>query len=258
MRKPCSLATTRLCVARDFRSPWFAPILDALHLGASMHRKYWEFVSIVHALEGAGPRGIGFGVGTEPLTSYFASVGRDVLATDLCEGGVVWASQHAGELDAVHNASVCGREAFLAHAHYRNVDMTEIPQDLACGEFDFAWSSSSLEHLGSAGAGEEFIRQSLRCLRPGGIAAHTTEFNVSEDVRRPKKTSVAVYCRSDVEKLLTETAEEQECDWWLGDEPADAYIDRGPYTMDPHLKLELSNTVITSILVVLRKAREGA
>ncbi len=50
------------------------------------HRKYWEWVYILHKLVQwgvAGKRGLGFGVGaTEPLTAAFVKFGANIMATD--------------------------------------------------------------------------------------------------------------------------------------------------------------------------------
>ncbi|MFC7553839.1 methyltransferase domain-containing protein [Pseudoroseomonas wenyumeiae] len=63
---------------------------------------------------------------------------------------------------------------------FRAVDMTRIPRDLH-GQFDLVWSACALEHLGSLRAGENFILEAMRCLKPGGIAIHTTEFDLDAD-----------------------------------------------------------------------------
>ena len=48
--------------------------------------------------------------------------------------------------------------------------MNELPGDLA--GFDFTWSSSAFEHLGSLEAGARFVERQMHCLRPG--AARST------------------------------------------------------------------------------------
>ena len=59
--------------------------------------------------------------------------------------------------------------------------MNHLPDDLR--GFDFTWSSCALEHLGTLAAGADFVVAQMDCLRPGGVAVHTTEFLV--DQRRP-------------------------------------------------------------------------
>jgi hypothetical protein len=57
------------------------------------------------------------------------------------------------------------------------MDMTNIPLGELESRYDFAWSSCALEHLGSKKSGLDFIVNSSRCLKSGGIAIHTTEFD---------------------------------------------------------------------------------
>ncbi len=52
-----------------------------------VHRKMWEWLFIAEALHehgmlGPGHRGLGFGVGQEPLVAAFAAQGCDLVATD--------------------------------------------------------------------------------------------------------------------------------------------------------------------------------
>ena len=56
------------------------------------------------------------------------------------------------------------------------VDMNAVPEDLR--DFDFSWSSGAVEHLGTLGAGADFVLAQMDCLRPGGVSVHTTEFLV--------------------------------------------------------------------------------
>jgi 2-polyprenyl-3-methyl-5-hydroxy-6-metoxy-1,4-benzoquinol methylase len=70
---------------------------------------------------------------------------------------------------------------FKARVSYRTLDMNFIPDDLH-GKFDFVWSTCSVEHVGSILLGQRFIINTLNLLKPGGIAIHTVEFNLS-DVR---------------------------------------------------------------------------
>lgn len=57
-------------------------------------------------------------------------------------------------------------------------DMNNISASLFDG-FDFVWSPCALEHLGSKQLGLEFIVKSAQCLKPGGMAVHATEFDLS-------------------------------------------------------------------------------
>lgn len=123
-------------------------------------------------------------MGEELLPSAFCSFGSKILATDLnfdeaLGKGWVHTNQHAKNLEQLNNKKICNTEEFKRLCSFKNVDMNKIPKDLK--NFDFIWSACALEHLGSIEQGEEFIHNSLQCLKPGGIAVHTTEYNFSSN-----------------------------------------------------------------------------
>ena len=82
-----------------------------------LHRKMWEWLFICEALFERGMlrpgrRGLGFGVGKEPLVALFASMGVEVLATDLDperareQGWTETGDEYAGERAAL-NGTAC-------------------------------------------------------------------------------------------------------------------------------------------------------
>ncbi len=147
------------------------------------HRKQWEFCYILEALAEAGmltggSRGLGFGVGEEPLTAMFAARGCHILATDAPENSdtaAVWAQsrQHAASGALLNARGLCDSALFAERVRYRPVDMNELPEDL--GVFDFVWSSCALEHLGTLDEGIVFLWRCLVYLRPVVLAVHTTD-----------------------------------------------------------------------------------
>ena len=78
--------------------------------------------------------------------------------------------------------------------------MLHIPERLD-GAFDFVWSCCALEHLGDLEAGWRFVENSIRCLKPNGIAVHTTEYCLSSNVRTIERSSTVLYRRRDLEAL---------------------------------------------------------
>jgi SAM-dependent methyltransferase len=253
----CVRIESRLCVERDFSAPWLHRWAEAIGQPIRLHRKLWEYAAIVEALAQRGmfgldeqTRGLGFGVGKEPLPDLFARLGCSVLATDLqanAAGVEQWitSGQHLSGRPLAHDRIVT-----------RDVDMRAIPDDLR--GFDFIWSSSSLEHLGSIKAGLEFLETSLRCLRPGGVAVHTTEFNVESNNATLDHGPVVVFRRRDLETLVLRLMSGDGCyeanwesNWETGDGPADLAVDEAPYRAEPHLKLRLGGHVFTSALLVM-------
>ncbi|MGH9061459.1 MAG: class I SAM-dependent methyltransferase, partial [Acidimicrobiales bacterium] len=151
-----------------------------------------------------GKAGLGFGVGREPLVAAFAGRGVDVLATDLAGDdprSLRWAStdQHALRLEALSRPT-CPEQLLQRHVQLRSVDMNAIPDDI--GAFDFVWSSCALEHLGSLEAGMRFVERAMDCLVPGGIAVHTTEFNLDSDDDTVTAGPTVAFRRRDILDLL--------------------------------------------------------
>jgi len=230
-----------------------------------MHRKQWEYVIICEALHergllASGKRGIGFGVGTEPLPALFASHGCEIVATDLAVDaaaslGWVDGNQHAASLDTLNSLGLCPPGAFKERVSFRSADMNDIPTDLR--GFDFTWSSCCFEHLGSIEHGLRFVERSLDCLRPGGIAIHTTEFNLSSNDDTIREGGTVIFRRRDIDRLaqrLTAQGHKICLDYTEGTTLVDRFVDVPPYEQDPHLRLLLEGYVSTSICLIVRKA----
>ncbi|MEO6060305.1 MAG: class I SAM-dependent methyltransferase [Thermoflexales bacterium] len=230
-----------------------------------LHRKIWEYCYIGQALEErgmlrAGKKGLGFAVGQEPLPAWFASRGCVITATDLAiqdarKDGWVESNQHAAGLEALNSSGISPEEAFRQRVSFRTADMRDIPPDLT--RFDFLWSSCSLEHLGSMELGRKFIFDSLNCLNPGGIAVHTTEYNVSSNEDTLMDGLTVLYRRQDIERIgreLTEAGHYIDLDFGLGAGPADLFVDKPPYLQQVHLRLDISGFTVTSYGLIIRKA----
>ena len=229
------------------------------------HRKQWEFVYILESLEQrgmikAGNRGLAFAVGTEPLPAIFASEGCQVVATDLnpdigLEKGWNNGNQLCFGLDQLNTVGICDPEKFRSLCSYRPVDMNAIPDDLR--DFDFNWSSCSFEHLGSIEKGLDFLKNQLKTLKPGGWAIHTTEFNVSSNDETLESENCVIFRQRDIEKVVAEIRADghfvAELDYSLGWLPYDYKVDVPPYSLSPHLRLQLDKYICTSIGIIIQK-----
>jgi len=207
-----------------------------------------------------GRRGLGFGVGAEPLTAVFADRGASVLATDLepdeaKEAGWVHTDQHAQSKQDMNNRGICAPSKFDELVDFRFMDMNNIDKDLE-GQFDFVWSACAYEHLGSIMHGLEFVVNSVKCLKPGGVAVHTTEFNCSSDNETLDHASTVLFRKRDMlalQKRLKLMGGEMEFNFNLGDLPLDLHIDTAPYKEDEHLKLQIMRWAVTSFGIIVRK-----
>ena len=258
--------TSQLCTASQFGEPLYRDWCRALHEVPTLHRKQWEFVYILRVLELAGclapgRRGLGFGCGREPLVAAMAMRGCEVVATDLDLGsaagqGWIETGQHSRTLDDLNDRGICAPEPFRERVMFRAQDMNRIDANLT--GFDFVWSSCAFEHLGSIRHGLEFVENAMRCLRPGGIAVHTTEFNLSSNGSTLESPTLSVFRRRDIEGLVHALESEGHRVWPLnlqpGAGPVDRYVDVPPYRAEPHLKLRLSRFVITSFGLVIERS----
>ena len=229
------------------------------------HRKMWEFVLILSIVDRCGlyrpgTRGIGFGVGSEPLAAVFARGGADVVATDQpVNQGRAW--DRSGQLmHGLSNLSyphIVDDEELARRVSVRPVDMNELPPDL--GQFDFTWSSCVIEHLGTPALGLEFIRKSAALLNPGGVGVHTTEMELVQRETTMDYGHCAVYRPDDLLDLQEKLrADGYEVDFNLHvpmDAPEDRFISPvDPNVQDPsHLKLTIGDSISTSFGIVVRR-----
>ena len=211
----------------------------------------------------AGSKGIGFGVGTEPLTALFASLSCNILATDQPAEKTTaqaWKTtgQHAAELGALRKPELCGDERFTASVGFLPVDMNDIPRDLQghFGQFDFLWSSCALEHLGSLEHGLRFIENGMALLKPGGIAAHSTEYNMTSNTDTLKSRGLSLYRRHDIDvlaaRLVAAGDHLEPVDWDPGRGYADDYVDYPPYS-PLHLQVKVGSFTCTSLGLIIHK-----
>lgn len=132
--------------------------------------------------------------------------------------------------------------------------MNAIPADLR--GFDLCWSACALEHLGSIAAGLAFIEASVATLRPGGLAIHTTEFNIGSNDATLDTPGLALFRRRDIEALLSGLLDAGHAVAPLslhpGDRALDAHLDVPPFAL-PHLKLRLGGFEATSIGLIIRR-----
>ena len=259
--------TTRWCRQADIGRE-YAEWLDRLGLPLIAFRKDWEFVAICRALEAAKMlrpdlRALGFGVGKEPLVAAFAAEGVEVLATDLeatDRRAAEWAKtdQHALSMDGLRCPEVCPNDVLERQVRLRAVDMNAIPADLK--GFDFVWSACAMEHLGSIDASLAFVERSMECLAPGGLAVHTTEFNVDSDDATVTKGPTVALRRQDLVELERRLARAGHAMAPIAMERRDGILDRLLDVPPYHRKsliLRLGPYQITSAVIIAQSGGSG-
>jgi 2-polyprenyl-3-methyl-5-hydroxy-6-metoxy-1,4-benzoquinol methylase len=251
------------CTQAQLQSDVFQAWAVRMHEGPMhMHRKVWEYCYITQALYergllSPGRRGLGFAVGQEPLPALFASLGCQIVATDLeteeaHKNGWVETAQHSDSLDSLNRRGICDPMLFHQRVGFRFVDMRRLPDDL--GTYDFIWSACSLEHLGTITLGEEFIYQSLRYLKPGGVAVHTTEFNLLSNDSTLTQGTTVLFRKKDVQRIATNLHRRGyriDLDFAQGSLLYDRIVDEPPYKHEAHLRLLLAGYIVTSYGLII-------
>ena len=256
-----SLCTAALLESDAFRF-WIASLEEEWHY----HRKLWEWAYICQALYERsllteGTRGVAFAVGRESLPALFASYGCSIVATDLAADdprATGWATsgEWARTLAELNRLGLCPEALFRERVSFRPVDMNHIPADLR--DFDFSWSSCSFEHCGSLELGAAFLINQMDCLRPGGVAVHTTEFNLTSNTRTVRTGRTVIYRRSDIEDIVRRLRglghAVELLDLTVGTHPLDWFVDERPYSVDRHLRKRQGRYATTSIGLIITRS----
>jgi SAM-dependent methyltransferase len=255
------------CASRDFFHPEFKRLSQLIGVEEIFHRKHWEWVFIVYQayqkqVVGPGKRGIVFGVGEEMLPSVFAKAGTTITATDApLDIGVAqgWqaTTQYAAGLAALPSGDM-DRAEFERRVEWRECDMNAI--DPAFTDYDFCWSSCCLEHLGDLRKGLDFVLNSVeRVLKVGGVAIHTTEFNLSSNTDTIEAGDTVLYRRGDFDAFVEEVRARGHKIEPFRVAPdslvIDGYVDTPPFAAKPHLRLRLGGFAATSAGLVITRGR---
>ncbi len=256
----------QLCTGSQFKEPVYAEIAEALSVHAHPHRRTWEMAYVTsvlasHGMVGLGRRAIGFGCGRERIPSLLASRGVEVVATDEPPSDSAdqqrWrnANQYATGLGDLFHGQIIHLDDFERLVEFGHVDMNDIPASLD-GQFDCCWSMSALQHLGTLDRGIAFIEASLRTVKPGGIAVHTTDFNLSSNGETLETGFHTLLRRRDLEALCTHlTAQGHHVlplNLHTGYDAMDEVVDLPPHGL-PHIKLYVDRYVTTSVGIAIRK-----
>jgi hypothetical protein len=264
-RRTPSLANpiSQPCTFDQVCSPEYLRWCERLSIRPLHHRKTWEWVYILQVLEHhgmlrPGMRGLGFGVGNEPIAAYAASQHAQVVATDLPLSeprAEEWQAtgEHSRHFEDLNPQEICPPDDFARYVTFREVDMRAIPDDLT--SFDFNWSSCAMEHLGSLEAGLEFFDRQIECLKPGGIGVHTTEYNVVPDGPTLTSPLTVMYQRAHLEELtyaIRRRGHKMTITLALGTRPEDVHVDKRPFT-NTHIRTETLGYIHTSFGLVVQR-----
>lgn len=175
LNKLCRLADSRNAVwARGFADLLFPPGEEIFH------RKIWEFNQIIHGLRSLNRLtpdavALGIGCGHEELMYFLATRLKMVTATDLYRGGYLG---DEGATDVLDHPDKYAPFRY-PEDRLRVLRMNALDLSFEAGTFDIVFSLSSLEHFGRRADKLRALREMNRVLKPGGVAALTTELIVN-------------------------------------------------------------------------------
>jgi tetratricopeptide (TPR) repeat protein len=162
----------------DWQTPEFQAAQSVLQLNGK-HRKAWEFIQVYAGLQELGylngeSRTLGLGVGHECLIYAFTEVCKEVIATDLYDSQT-WATASMKPSEVYERSRFpYQRDRLTVHS----MDMTNITYP--DNSFDVIWSCCSIEHVNNFKELHRVFSEIHRVLKPGGIAALTTEHNKTD------------------------------------------------------------------------------
>ena len=257
---------SQLCTAAQMSEKAYLDWADFLRCPhETQHRKVWEYAYIMQATKEAvgsveGKRGLGFGVGQDRLAESFAALGATIVATDQApkkaeKSGWVKTGQYASNIEALNRMKICEPELFRQRVEFKVADMNSVPSDFR--DFDFVWSACAFEHLGSIARGLKFVEDAMKCVRPGGVAVHTTEYNLTSNDKTVDNNSTVLFRRRDMEELQARVEKlgysMAPLNLHPGSHALDRVVDTPPYKLSPHLRLLMRKYAITSVGIIIRR-----
>lgn len=162
----------------DWQDQEFRSISSLLDVDGFKDRKVWEHIQVYRGLQQLGllnetTKALGLGVGQERLIYAFANVCGAVVATDLYNS-LNWSTASLA-VEEVYNQNPFPYQRDRLTVQHMDMTQIEFPD----ASFDVVWSCCSIEHVNSFADLHRVYREIHRVLKPGGIAALTTEYNLS-------------------------------------------------------------------------------
>ncbi len=177
----------KLADIADWQDSEFQSIADALNLGSAHNRPAWESIQIYRGLKTLGllegnSTALGLGAGPDCLVYAFANRCHQAVSVDAVDAAVLDDSQQrsamatSGAASRNETSAACQRERLTG----RPLDITLAMADYPDASFDFVWSCCAIEQLNNFRDLHQAYQAIHRVLKPGGIAALITRFNVTD------------------------------------------------------------------------------
>ena len=248
----------KLCGAEDWHGEEWLSLFDDLgesHIRTQKHRKAWEWVQGVYALQHLNllredATAVGVGAGVESVLFYLANKIKMVTATDIYgEGDFVG---HEAPADVLTNPERYAKFPYRED-HLKVMHMDGLHLDFPDNHFDFAFSFSSIEHFGGHDASARAVAEMGRVVKPGGTVIITTEVVLNgitdEEYFLPEEIERYFITGQDLRPI-------EDIDYSMTDQTFSDYVDTAnPNFIHqyPHLVLKRGPIYYTSVCLVMEK-----
>jgi FkbM family methyltransferase len=244
---------------------WMNLLRDVPRLHSKQFQNYaiMEAANSILELGKGDVKAMGFGVGIEPIPAGLAKLGFDVLATDYLDSEIASEWKNTDQLvsspEDLNARGILTESEFISRVKFMNMDMNKIPPELN-DQFDFVWSSCALGHIGGYQNGLDFILRSVKLLKPGGIALHTTELDVSPGESRFESPTLSLYREKDLNALIKNlNSEGYQVDHFSNvsnwDGESERFIDREPWGERPHIRIQVLGREVLSLVLRIHRPR---
>lgn len=187
------LPINKVANVNDFSSQEFKDLFSKYDLGnissfpmaevSVMNRKTWEIGMALISLERTGAINpsseiLGIGAAKEQTISILSNLVKRVFATDIYLAPGTWHEWYENDilLDARKYMDSSYNHKRVVWQH---VDGRDLPYE--DNSFDAIFSCSSLEHFGDESDIRKAIEEACRVLKPGGVAAISSEYKIEGD-----------------------------------------------------------------------------
>jgi SAM-dependent methyltransferase len=171
----------------DFKNEAFKSIFFKYNLNPQnlnnlqfLNRKTWEIAMAIYSFDYFNlldntKEFLGIGAGKEETISILSNYAKRVFATDiyLDQGG--WSEWHDKQV-LIDARPEMGERYNHRRVVWQHVNGCELPYE--DNSFDGIFSCSSIEHFGNEKEIRQAIEEAYRVLKPGGIAAISSEYKI--------------------------------------------------------------------------------
>ena len=228
-----------------------------------LNRKTWEIGMAIYSfdhfdlLDGT-KEFLGIGAAKEETISVLSNCSKRVFATDIYLNQGTWMDWHDGQL-LIDARSQMGSNYNHRRVVWQHVDGRDLPYE--DNSFDGIFSCSSIEHFGNEDDIRKSIEEVCRVLKPGGVAAISSEYKISGE--GDGFANVQLFDRDRIQRVWLDGIDWEPVDF-LDEELDDTeFIDfeRSIYDKQyqqaahPHIKLDNNDYKWTSVHFTFIKAK---